>query len=333
MAVMFQPILRFYRLSPLWGAGAAADRRLLCRLHAGIGAAILVGQGRHVEGPGAGRIRPRRAERGMSECRRTPVRQGPQGREFSRRLGPDRAPAPPAGAGLLQFRARRRRCLRQSHRRRRTKSWRCWNRCAPVWWARAMRCPKAWHLRDDAGRARPVAGACAGPAGSLPPRLHQAALSRLGRSDRLLPLFAPCRWAALCWMCMAKAQSLWPANDALCAALQVINHLQDCGKDYRELNRVYIPEPLLAGGSASRRWRRHRANPALAGGDRRPGAAKMPNCWNFAALLTRHKRRPACAGSRSHPDPGRRSQQPADEPRSAVQARASFQDGMWPPCS
>jgi hydroxysqualene synthase len=44
-----------------------------------------------------------------------------------------------------------------------------------------------------------------------------------------------------------ESQSLWPANDALCAALQVINHLQDCGKDYRELNRVYIPEPLLAG--------------------------------------------------------------------------------------
>lgn len=44
-----------------------------------------------------------------------------------------------------------------------------------------------------------------------------------------------------------ESQNLWPANDALCAALQVINHLQDCGKDYRDLNRVYIPEPLLAG--------------------------------------------------------------------------------------
>jgi len=43
-----------------------------------------------------------------------------------------------------------------------------------------------------------------------------------------------------------ESQTLWPANDALCAALQVINHLQDCGKDYRELNRVYIPEPALA---------------------------------------------------------------------------------------
>jgi len=43
-----------------------------------------------------------------------------------------------------------------------------------------------------------------------------------------------------------ESQATWPANDALCAALQVINHLQDCGKDYRELNRVYIPEDALA---------------------------------------------------------------------------------------
>jgi squalene synthase HpnC len=35
--------------------------------------------------------------------------------------------------------------------------------------------------------------------------------------------------------------ALWPLNDALCAALQVINHLQDCAKDYRTLDRVYIP--------------------------------------------------------------------------------------------
>ena len=33
----------------------------------------------------------------------------------------------------------------------------------------------------------------------------------------------------------------WPASDALCAALQIINHLQDCKKDYRALDRVYIP--------------------------------------------------------------------------------------------
>lgn len=43
-----------------------------------------------------------------------------------------------------------------------------------------------------------------------------------------------------------ESQATWPANDALCAALQIINHLQDCGKDYRDLNRVYIPRDALA---------------------------------------------------------------------------------------
>jgi squalene synthase HpnC len=40
-------------------------------------------------------------------------------------------------------------------------------------------------------------------------------------------------------------RGLWPANDALCAALQIINHLQDCAKDYRQLDRVYLPTDLL----------------------------------------------------------------------------------------
>ncbi|HVP83785.1 MAG TPA: squalene synthase HpnC [Rhizomicrobium sp.] len=43
-----------------------------------------------------------------------------------------------------------------------------------------------------------------------------------------------------------ESHDTWPASDALCAALQVINHLQDCGKDYRSLNRVYIPLDLMA---------------------------------------------------------------------------------------
>ena len=38
-----------------------------------------------------------------------------------------------------------------------------------------------------------------------------------------------------------ESRATWPANDALCAALQIINHLQDCGADYRRLDRVYIP--------------------------------------------------------------------------------------------
>ncbi|MGD9535914.1 MAG: squalene/phytoene synthase family protein [Alphaproteobacteria bacterium] len=40
-------------------------------------------------------------------------------------------------------------------------------------------------------------------------------------------------------------------SDALCNALQVLNHLQDCKEDYLELDRVYLPEPWLEaeGGS------------------------------------------------------------------------------------
>jgi len=41
-------------------------------------------------------------------------------------------------------------------------------------------------------------------------------------------------------------RAVWPLSDALCAALQVINHLQDCAKDYREIDRVYIPADMLA---------------------------------------------------------------------------------------
>ena len=46
-----------------------------------------------------------------------------------------------------------------------------------------------------------------------------------------------------------ESRSLWPANDALCSALQVINHLQDCAKDYRTLDRVYIPEDAFGAES------------------------------------------------------------------------------------
>ena len=43
-----------------------------------------------------------------------------------------------------------------------------------------------------------------------------------------------------------ESRTTWPANDALCAALQIINHLQDCQADYRNLDRVYVPLDALA---------------------------------------------------------------------------------------
>lgn len=43
-----------------------------------------------------------------------------------------------------------------------------------------------------------------------------------------------------------ESETTWPASDALCSALQVINHLQDCRADYRRLDRVYIPLDSLS---------------------------------------------------------------------------------------
>jgi hydroxysqualene synthase len=45
--------------------------------------------------------------------------------------------------------------------------------------------------------------------------------------------------------------STWAASDALCAGLQINNHLQDCAKDFRDLNRVYLPRDALAAAGAS----------------------------------------------------------------------------------
>jgi hydroxysqualene synthase len=44
-----------------------------------------------------------------------------------------------------------------------------------------------------------------------------------------------------------ESEETWPASDALCAALQIINHLQDCGADYRKLDRIYVPQDIFAG--------------------------------------------------------------------------------------
>jgi len=61
-----------------------------------------------------------------------------------------------------------------------------------------------------------------------------------------------------------ESRSTWPANDALCAALQIINHVQDCGKDYGRLDRVYIPQDALARhGTSVEALAERKASPAL----------------------------------------------------------------------
>ena len=40
-------------------------------------------------------------------------------------------------------------------------------------------------------------------------------------------------------------------SDALCTSLQILNHLQDCGKDLADLDRCYLPQALLTHFGAS----------------------------------------------------------------------------------
>ena len=61
-----------------------------------------------------------------------------------------------------------------------------------------------------------------------------------------------------------ESEATWPASDAVCAALQIINHLQDCGKDYRDLDRVYVPADVLdRAGLTVEALGADRATPAL----------------------------------------------------------------------
>jgi hydroxysqualene synthase len=70
------------------------------------------------------------------------------------------------------------------------------------------------------------------------------------------------------------AARVYPPSDALCAALQVLNHLQDCAKDLAALDRCYLPQDLLAGNGAS--------VDDLRGSAETPGLRRV-----FAALLDR----------------------------------------------
>jgi farnesyl-diphosphate farnesyltransferase len=79
---------------------------------------------------------------------------------------------------------------------------------------------------------------------------------------------------------------VYPPSDALCAALQVLNHLQDCAKDLAALDRCYLPQDMLAAGGADV--------------DDLRGRAETPGLrWVFAGLLDRTEA--LCATARGLP--------------------------------
>ncbi len=126
-----------------------------------------------------------------------------------------------------------------------------------------------------------------------------------------------------------EADSTWPASDAICAALQIINHLQDCAKDLRDLDRAYVPLDALAGAGltldALRAAKRHAqrcepCSPRSPAG--RPGCSTTArDCRSRCATcaprdgVVDHR----CAGP--PPDRHPADPRPAERPRASGQGR------------
>jgi hydroxysqualene synthase len=61
-----------------------------------------------------------------------------------------------------------------------------------------------------------------------------------------------------------ESRATWAASDAICAALQIINHIQDCRNDFRDLDRVYIPlDSMALAGTNVQALEAPRASPEL----------------------------------------------------------------------
>jgi len=70
------------------------------------------------------------------------------------------------------------------------------------------------------------------------------------RYETIDELYAYCRYSAVpvgrfLLDLHRESHDCFSASDALCIALQVLNHMQDCAKDLAELDRCYIPIALM----------------------------------------------------------------------------------------
>ncbi|MCZ6812600.1 MAG: squalene/phytoene synthase family protein [Alphaproteobacteria bacterium] len=137
----------------------------------------------------------------------------------------------------------------------------------------------------DAPGGNPAAGFDCGPARALGASLKETGVSPAHARDLLaafrqdavkqrydgwVELMDYCRYSAapcgryLLALHGEAGEAVVAAADALSAALQVINHLQDCGADYQNLHRVYIPlDWLEAEGAAMGELAAGATSPAL----------------------------------------------------------------------
>ena len=246
MAIAFQPTLRFYRLSPLVGPRAACYCTAIHALHPRFRLPICARTGRKLEGARASQ----RVGSGMTTAAELRSGKGHRDENFpvaSRLISPKHRAADP---GVLRVRAHRRR-----HRRSRD--------AAPGEKLEVSRSARSDPSRHQRRRTR-RASRCAGnwPSAQLSPRHAQDLLTAFRMDVTKLryrdwdDLIDYCTFSAMpvgrfVLDVHGESRATWPANDALCAALQIINHLQDCAKDYRDLDRVYIPLDAFAEAGAT----------------------------------------------------------------------------------
>ncbi len=240
MAISLQPILRFYRLSPLWGFALPLIAGFYAAFTLDFRHPVLERQGRHVERPRPGR---RKGER-MSNVAELQSGKGHNDENFpvaSFLIAPRHRPA------ILAF-----------YRFVRAADDVADNpRAAPQDKLALLEQMRASLMGESAAVSEGVALAKVLAERNLSP-VHALDLLEAFRRDVTKlryrdwdDLIGYCRYSAMpvgryVLDVHGESRSLWPANDALCAALQIINHLQDCAKDYRELDRVYIPQDALA---------------------------------------------------------------------------------------
>ena len=70
------------------------------------------------------------------------------------------------------------------------------------------------------------------------------------RYDTIDELYSYCHYSAMpvgryVLDLHGQSRACYPPSDALCTSLQILNHMQDCGKDLAELDRCYLPQSLL----------------------------------------------------------------------------------------
>lgn len=108
------------------------------------------------------------------------------------------------------------------------------------------------------------------------PVSHAQNLLRAFRQDAVKTRYAD--WGELMGYCALSANpvgaylldlhgedaAMYPASDALCTVLQVLNHLQDLKDDLRSLDRCYLPQDWLGSeGASTGDLRGDRASPAI----------------------------------------------------------------------